>query len=339
MVMIVGLHYLNPEMGGALGQQSSPELNYYLTYLLESLFIVGVNCFILITGYFQIEKSSIKLTKVIELLLMMMFYGVVVYSIALLFGWTTFSWTGLITEIFPILVGLKWFLRTYIILYLLIPFINKGLNQMDKREYRMFLIILLVFFSLYPSFLPSPPVTDRGYGIINFVLLYSLGGYIKKYFKGVKTKSFYLVGYLLSALVTFCFTLGILDAIFISRNPWVAWGYNFIFNILGSVFLFLFFSKLSINFKIINYVAQFTLGVYFVHTSPLIYEFLYETVLNTNKFWHSPWFIIHALVSILLVYVVGTLIDMGRKFLFDRAGELITVYLKEKGAMLFKKIP
>uniref|UniRef100_UPI00352A7175 acyltransferase n=1 Tax=Aerococcus urinaeequi TaxID=51665 RepID=UPI00352A7175 len=327
MMMVVGLHYLNPSMGGALAEQSSTEINYYITFALESLFIVGVNCFILITGYFQIEKSSIKISKAVELIMIMIFYGILFYTIAIIAGWTTFSIVGLILEMFPILAGLKWFIKVYIVLYLLIPFINKGLNAMSKKEYQSFLIIYFALFSIYPSFLPSPPVTDNGYGIITFVLMYAIGGYFKKHYRADKSKVFYFSGYLLNAAATFIFAITM--DITLGGGLNTVWGYNFVFNVLCSVFLFLFFSKIDISSIRINKIASYALGVYFVHTSPITYDFLYGYVLKTQNFWHSPLFIIHLFTSILLVYFVATLIDMVRKKIFDFIKLLIKPYTEK----------
>lgn len=337
MLMIVGLHYFNANMGGSLGEQNPTEVNYYITYFLESLFIVGVNTFILITGYFQINKQSIKFNKVLNLLFIMVFYGAIFYSLALLLGWASFSWLGLLTELFPVLFDLKWFIKVYIVLYLLIPFINIGLNAMTKEIYKKFLIVSIFLFSIYPSFLPSPPVTDRGYGIITFVLVYAVGGYIKKHYEKNRSKNFYFAGYLLFATMTFAFAAG-LDIV-LGKGQAIVWGYNFIFNFLGSIFLFLFFSKLDIQSKIINYIAQFSLGVYFVHTSPITYDYLYGELLQTHSFWHSSLYIVHVIISILAVYAIATTIDIGRKYLFDNVGKVVVPYFEKHTPFLFKEIP
>lgn len=337
MFMIVGLHYFNASMGGALRHLSPGEPNYYVTFLLESLFIVSVGCFILITGYFSINKKSVELNKAIDLIVQMVFYGLLFYFIAVAFGWLSFSVIEMVKAAFPILIGRKWFIQVFVILYLLIPFLNTGLNNMDKKTYQSFLIIMLLMFSVYPSFLPSPPVTDSGYGIITFVLFYAVGGYIRKHYQSERSKSFYLRGYLLTSVITFVFSIAV--DFLVPGQLGRVWGYNFVFNIFGSIFLFLLFSKLKIQSDKINYYAGFVLGVYFVRTDPSLNNFIYERVLQTHNFWHSPWFIIHAILSISVVYIVSTIIDMGRKWIFDKIGEKTVPYLKENGSFLFKRIP
>ena len=49
MIMIIGLHYLNGYMGGALEYTNEGTFNWYLIRFLESMFIIAVDCFISIT--------------------------------------------------------------------------------------------------------------------------------------------------------------------------------------------------------------------------------------------------------------------------------------------------
>ena len=45
MVMIVGLHYFEPNMGGAMGQLEPTDFNFYITYLFEPNCKVSENHF------------------------------------------------------------------------------------------------------------------------------------------------------------------------------------------------------------------------------------------------------------------------------------------------------
>lgn len=75
ILMIIILHYLNGGMGGLLLHVRENSTNYYLGHLLESFCIIAVNVFILITGYFSVNKTNISVSKVIRLLLIMIFWG------------------------------------------------------------------------------------------------------------------------------------------------------------------------------------------------------------------------------------------------------------------------
>ena len=76
MIMIILLHFLGGT--GYIGIIEEGTKNYYLTNILESLAIVGVNVFVLISSYFLINSNKVKLRKVIDLLLIMIFYGLII---------------------------------------------------------------------------------------------------------------------------------------------------------------------------------------------------------------------------------------------------------------------
>lgn len=335
MMMVIGLHYFNSQMGGAIGKQAPGEINYYITYFLEGLFHTSVNCYILITGYFMVNKKSVSLSKVVNLLMMIVFYGAAHYSVSLLFGWQMFSITGFVKGVIPVLAGLKWFIVMYIILYLLIPYINLALNNMSKKGIQTYLVIALFFFSLWPSILPGAPNADGGYGIINFVVLYSIGYYLRKHYVAEKSKVFYLGIFMLSGVVTLGAKL-ITERL--SLNFISVWAYDFLPIIIGSVCLFLFFSKIDIQSKLINYVSQFTLAVYFFHVDQSTQIGLYRGIFKTDEFWHSPYFILHMIFTVLTLYILGTLVGIVQKWIFDNIGNAITPFLKRKIPFLWYEV-
>lgn len=75
ILMVIILHYFNADMGGALGHASSGSISYYFVHLIESLCIVAVNGFVLITGYFSYKKENVKVSKITNLVLIMIFWG------------------------------------------------------------------------------------------------------------------------------------------------------------------------------------------------------------------------------------------------------------------------
>lgn len=333
MLMIVGLHYFNGQMGGgALAELTASNYNYYVTYLFESLLVVSVGCFVLITGYFQIEKTSIKINKAFKIVIQVTFYAVFFFIVVAIVGEESFSISKLVGNIlFPVLSN--WFTRIYLILYILSPYLNICLNNLNKSEYKKLLIILIILFSVWPSFIPYSPVTDSGYGIITLILFYIIGGYIKKHYKSNHSKKYYFVGYLLCAIITF-----ILSMLFPEKIGCIL-GYNFIFNIVGSIFMFLAFTKINIKSTKINYLSGFAFGVFLIHTNGNIRSFIYERILHSSLFFFSPFLIVHAVISILMIYLLSTLVDICRKWLFDRVEKYIIPPVKKIFPILWEQLP
>ena len=303
IIMIIGVHYLGYY---ALDNVNKFTLNYYLTYFIESICIMGVNTFVLISGYFLITKNKVNIRKIIDLLIIVAFYGFIFYFVMMAINKTSFNIKDLIKSMTPFLLGKRWFVRTYIILFLISPFMNKGLRELSKKSFEILIFILILFFSIWPSFLPYPPVTDDGYGIINFVLLYIVGAYIRLHYKNNKNIWVYVSIYIMCILGTY------LGRLYYGYT----WTYNFITNIIGSVMLFLIFSKLKIQSKSINYIALFVFGIYMVHYDVQTQEFIYGKLLKCSDYVNSQWLILHILCSIAILFVISLLIDIIRSNIF-----------------------
>ena len=76
MMMVVGLHFFNHSGLRDAVSQSSP--NWYISNLLFSFCNVCVNCFVLLSGYFQCE-SSFKLERAVSTWLQAAVYSVGIY--------------------------------------------------------------------------------------------------------------------------------------------------------------------------------------------------------------------------------------------------------------------
>ena len=299
IVMIMGVHYLGYY---ALDNVNKFTLNYYLVYFIESICIMGVNAFILISGYFLITKNKVNIRKIIDLLMIVAFYGMIFYLLMMIINKTSFEIKGLIKSMIPFLLGKRWFVRTYIILFLISPFINKGLIELNKKSFERLIGILILFFSIWPSFLPYPPVIDDGYGIINFVLLYVIGAYIRLHYKSQKSICNYIMVYIICILGTYIGSL----------YYGYTWTYNFLTNIIGAVMLFLVFSKLNIQSKKINYIALFVFGIYMVHYDAQTKDFIYGKLLKSDAYVNSPVLLVHMIFSILIVFMTSLIIDIIR---------------------------
>ena len=200
ILMVIGLHYFNGSMGGLLSNVDKFSVNYYLANFIESAFIIAVNVFIIITGYFMINKNEISVKKVYHLLSICIFYGIVIFVILLAIGKIQLNLSSIKNLIYTI--DNRWFIVIYCILYLLIPFINKLLKSISKKQFQMLLGILIFFFSIWPTFFTNITVNDNGYGIINFIILYLIGGYIKLYKDDKKYSSISYIIYIVCTIIT-----------------------------------------------------------------------------------------------------------------------------------------
>lgn len=308
ILMIIILHYFNADMGGVLGHTIPGSINYYSSHLLESMSIVAVNVFVLITGYFSYKKEQVKVSKAINLVVIMIFWGLLLSLLTVLILQPRRIDVGVIEDIIKSATN-QWFVVIYSILYLLIPFLNKVINNINKNSYKWLLGIGLFFFYIWPSFYTKVTLNDGGYGIINFVYLYLIGAYIRKYHQNDKSIIKSLLVYLLCALIVtvFSFKFG------------RAWDYCFVFNLIGSIALFELFRSINIKHsKLINQLATYTFAVYLIDVNEFFNKFLYRTLFHSNHYWNNNGMILNLIISVIGIYIICIILEFLRRLIFGR---------------------
>jgi surface polysaccharide O-acyltransferase-like enzyme len=305
---IVVMHYYG--MGGAVQNGDFPHFSWFLVHFLNSFSIPLVNCFVLITGYFLVTKTAFSLRKPVELLILTAFYGGLSWLIALLCGQDVMSVRGIAEALFPFIRGSRWFVETYIILILFSPFLNVLLLRLRKEHYRVLLAIQLGLFCLWYSVGFSAPVLDDGYGILNFITLYLLGGYIRLHgsdFERLSRRLCFAV-YAGCALATFVLSYFI--------NPF---GYAFVTNVVGSTAIFLGFLKWELGVRpAVNRISASAFDLYFVHSDFNTSRLLFSGLLGARFVADTVWMIPHLLLVIPVVWVMGYAAYLLRIRLFAR---------------------
>ena len=207
---------------------------------------------------------------------------------------------GILFALFPYFFGKRWFVETYIILILFAPFMSRLLQSISRKNYSILLGIQIVIFSVWYSVGLSAPVLDDGYGILNFITLYMIGGYIRLYGNEIRwlnlSRGKYLLLYLACAVLTFGLSYFI--------NPF---GYCFITNIVGAASIFVFAEKMTPRSDpVINRFGGAAFDVYFVHSDVGTSGLLISGLLLGRYFTDSPWMLLHLPIAIALIYLLGT---------------------------------
>ena len=318
MLMIVTLHYMY--QGGVLHTLQFTDANFALSWLIESFCYVSVNCYVLISGYF-LCKSSFKLRKVIDIIIEVVFYSVGIYLLFCVLGVETFSVTTLITGyLFPIIHGEYWFATVYVVLYLLSPYLNKWLQALDKKEHQKLIALMALVFSIIPSvffFAGENLGVSSGYSLIWFIFIYIVSAYIRLY--GIKIKNIYLLLiFVISCLVTF--GMKYCQLALLGNELWDLYRYSSITVLPGSVALFMLFVNMKPkSHKVWLFFGKTTFGVFLIHTQYIMRDkILWKQLIKPLDYCYSNTgvFLLHMIISVLLIYVVCSLIDYLRILLF-----------------------
>jgi len=308
ILMVIILHYFNGGMGGALKHVINGTPNYYLVHWLESVSIIAVNTFVIITGYFSYKKNNIRIAKVLNLVAIMLFWGLLLSLLTVFLLHPQNITREVLTNILKTATN-QWFVVIYCILYLLIPYLNKMISGINQDSYKWLLAIGLFFFYFWPSFYSKVTVHDNGYGIINFVYLYLVGAYISKYHKENKQVVKPLIIYVVCTLVVTVFSLKF------GR----AWDYCFIFNLFGSIAIFQAFRSINIKQnKFINYLATYTFAIYLIDVNGFFNKLLYRTLFHSDRYWNSNVMILNLIISVIGIYVICIILELLRRLVFGR---------------------
>ncbi len=310
MTMIIALHQNGT--ANALENLTPGGANYYLAHGMEALCICAVNCFVLISGYFMVEKNQAPLSKCVHLLIDVAFWGLLGCFCAFVFRGERTGVKDMIVTILPYIKGQRWFVRDYIILMLLAPFINSALVRLSKRNYQILLAVLLLLFSIWPSFLPNPPIDDYGYSCVHFIHLYVIAGYLKLHLTKTHKPAVYFMGYLIS--VIFIFGSSILGI-------GIAYAYNYTFVITAAVSLFLFFRSLTIQSSAINTLATGAFDAFVIHTTGFFAELIYLRLfhVDTALFGASLPYLIGLVLCPPVFYAFSAILAAGKRWVFSKS--------------------
>ena len=305
-------------------------VDYALIQFFRSFTVVAVNVFVLISGYWGIK---LKLNKLIRIDLMVLFYSLLFFSICIILGRDVLFSTKSLTHFLPIISNKYWFITSYFILCLISPFLNYVLNTISKKEQGLFLIVGCILFYLWPtvSYILnfSHVVKDAGYGIINFVMLYVTGNYIRHYFQSIHSSMTWFIIYILVTLLLFLFQITYSHILGFSFTA--LYSYNTIFVYSASIALFIAFKQLDIRSNYINILSANCLSVYIIHMSrPFM-----KLVDDMFKYSEMKGFTIIAIAIILsfLIYLFCIIIEYIRKMILGR----LENYTVEKLHFLWEK--
>ena len=341
MIMIVTLHFINK--GGLQDIFDMHSINYWAVKLIYNMSLVAVNCYVLISGYFLVN-SKFKLKNIVLLCGEALFWSVGIMLVFII-AHRPIGGLDMIKSMLPVTMETYWFITAYIIMYALFPFYNIIIKRIDKRAYQLFLIILIIVFSLWKSVMPlSEALKTDGFGIVWLSVLYFIGGYIRIF--GLDwSKRACITVYMISVLVTISIKalFEVIPITFLNQfaNEEGPYGqYNTFTIMIASVALFILFEKTDIKNRFavsaVAKIAPLTLGVYLIHEQLMLRKILWTEIIDCRAIAGSSFFVLYSVIAVVGVFAVCTVLEKVRKELAIKLK--ITKWLSEKSFCLEGKI-
>ena len=335
MLMILTLHFF--AQGQVLTSVTpSHGFNYHFVWITESVCLISVNCYMLLSGFF-LYRVVFRWRRVLSLYLQVVFYSLILAPFCFLLRLEPLSIDSLL--LFPPVSGRNnWYVTVYFALVFLSPVLNADVRNTSRQVFRALLLMLFFLFYVIPTcfFYVDQFNLGGGYTILWYMFVYLLGAYIGKY--NIHNTP-------LPPALLFCSILllplskGLMEVA--SRRfgrlvPFTRflYTYNAVPVLLAAIAVFLFFVRLRIQSpvlsRIINAVGKTTFGVFYIHSYYLLRPHLW-VALGSLKYLDSPLFVPYTLCAVLFIFTLCSLVDLARASCFRRVGlDRLILSLDEK---------
>ncbi len=287
-----------------------------LRFSLQSFSYIGVNLFILISGYFSIKP---KLRSVCAFLFQILYFSLCVLGLLFLVGiiinQPLVKWKYL-GDAFMILSRYNWFIPAYLLLMLFAPMINDFCEKASRTQLGIFIILLFAASSYLGWGLHYSKEFNDGYSFVSLILLYVMGRYLRLHHYWLVNRS-YKVDVLHFVLYVIINTI---IALWRIKNPYKMslFALNNPIQLYGAVCFFLIFTKIHFQSKLVNRLAMGTFGIFLLQMHPHIIPYFRQLIswLNANL-CHGVFFL--SVLGVVTGFcIVGIVLDKPRQWLWKK---------------------
>lgn len=285
--------------------------NYILIELLYIISCTAVNCYIMITGYFLIERCTYRWNGIVKTVTTTLFYSITFLLLYMLLH-RDFSISMVKDSFFPIYSQSYWFVTSYIGLMLIAPFLSRIALTLNKKQYRTLIVVLFVLSFEY--------LYGRVYAgvrsLLFFSFLFLIAGYIKLYgvpFKWVKNKGMIMIVlwslyFVMATAINLIFCLPTQYTLRSTSNDSMT--------LFLSLAVFVYFLCTNIPLKLeslILKIVPYCFGVYLLHDNPLFRRDLWTLIIPDHYIVPVA---IQCLITCGLIFCIGIVFDFLRQKLF-----------------------
>jgi hypothetical protein len=291
--------------------------------IIESLAVVCVNCFLVITGFYGIRFKGKKFWN----LWVVLFFIYVPCEIAMEIYHGEILPKTLLTDVIAF-THENYYAQCYLMLLFLSPILNTFIEKYGKRIVPYVLGFWCIEFVLDFVWRNKSLGFDSGYGLIHFVLMYMLGRTVYLYkdrILKISTVKYVWIYFLCTIVTTLLYLVGF--------NFQRIYGYSNPLTILAAFSLFFAFLHKSFYNKWINCIASSTFAVFVLHTcAPLGIIF---SKVDAYTLLHNTYgiYLLIGLTTILSVFITCIVYDQLRirltKNFTDRVYNYIANYCQK----------
>lgn len=316
MLMVVCTHLLTTAIRDVV--IPDPEAGYWVKFATQwasYLTWTCVNLFVLISGWFAIRPTR---RKVASYIFNVMYFAVGIFVACLLFGDAEIN-DVTVANLF-VWIKYYWFLGAYLVLMIFAPALNAYVEHSSRRQLEVMLICFYVVQTAYDCVWAArgSSMFDEGYGPLSFMGLYLLGRYMRLYKPAFTQLSKWTDAVIVLSVITIT-TLVCVPISGTARMWWITFAnlYTSPNTLVCTVFIFLFFSKLRVQSRVINWLAASAFAVYLLHTHFAVIDAYFRPLAKGVWENYSGWgFAGAAACFICFWFAAAVVLDQGRKILW-----------------------
>jgi surface polysaccharide O-acyltransferase-like enzyme len=283
-------------------------ISSFMRFFMQSLCFIGVNVFVMLSGWYGI---LFRVERLLGFIFQVLFFSVLVYGVLFLGGYAPMlppkRWLFLLT------MQNYWFVVAYLLLYILSPVLNAFVEATSSKTMKNVLLLLFAC-ELLLGWMPSAyPSYISGFSPLHFFALYLLARYMKEFQPLWTQMNKYrdiMVYLLVSLLISLAALISEMGG---AKTSSYLYKYSSPLCIASALFFILAFSKMSVQSKLVNIVATSCFAVYLVHDNPY---FCYAFYMPLIKEWFTTQstvsFILLTGIWILFLFLASILLDQIR---------------------------
>lgn len=322
LMLFIIMHHCIVNGYGLQAQLKGTGLEVHAQYsaflsVLNSIVVIGVNIFFMISGYFQIRFS---LEKFLKLIIDIYLYNTILTVLALIFGKASLNMHTLQYLVLPF--QKYWFILVYLILMVISPLLNKALDELEEKTVKTVYIAVFLITCIYGFVFEATWLgLNNGYSVMFAMFLYYTGYMMRRYGMLGKGKQItHAVKWCVYTIVTASIAC---ICIYIGKKElaWSCFSYNQPFMVLASVHFFWIFIKGRTNGDklLAKYVgmAKHILPVYYIHTSTIFSYYRNLPLEYVGKMYNEVLQVLFVVVYALLIFFICVLIDVIKVKMLD----------------------
>lgn len=255
----------------ALGQTDYPSGQARGGDFINAFVVMGVNCFVLISGYYGIRLKAEKVFRLLFTIGCVVGIDYALYRLCPLF----FNFGYAASTVVPFMRGSNWFITSYFGLMFVTPVLNRAIQNSTKRELRCGVACFSVPMFL-GYFFNSGVLNANGYCCLHLMFVYLIGACLRNTTVPAGRKFF--AAYAVCALAAFAVAR-------VFKGGFTAFAYNSPQILLASVFFFLSFKNIKLQSRLINRLAGAVFTTFLLHYIVLQYV---RSMRNTPLADHLP---------------------------------------------------